>query len=570
MSAVRIHRYIAKEITIPTLLGLIIFTFVLLMGRILKLVELVINKGIPVGEVVKLFGYLLPSFLVITIPLAFLLGVLLGFSRLSADSETIAMKASGISLYGMLKPVLALAVVASLVTAYLTLQAGPSGNSAFRTQVFQIAASRASAGFQPRVFNDEFDGLVLYAGDIQERSGTLEGVFISDERVGTTPSIILARTGRVIPDRSALTLTLRLEDGTIHRRPSDKGRDNYQVIDFSTYDINLNLGQQLPDTPQRRKKESELSTSELQEARDRAETCRAQRSDRRMAPPTDPADGATALRTDRRPTGHPHPAIRTGRRIRHGAGGFSDLLSPAILRRNPRRGRRPEPRADHLGTQCPVPDRKSRPSAYVGTGKAALPARTSAGGPSARRPAQRTRESTVNLLNRYILSAFARIFGLALAAFAGIYLLVDFFERVDSFIEHKAHLSQYSLYFTNKIPMIVVQVAPMAVLMGVFMSPGRLSRSSELTAMRASGISLWRITVPCWQRPADNRHAAGRQRIRRSVKRPKGQLHSADPGQGKAAAGYQAGPSLVPRGECHRQYPPGTTGKKRPAGGHHL
>lgn len=102
----------------------------------------------------------------------------------------------------------------------------------------------------------------------------------------------------------------------------------------------------------------------------------------------------------------------------------------------------------------------------------------------------------MNLLNRYILTAFTRVFGLALAAFAGIYLLVDFFERVDNFIEHKAHLSQYILYFSNKIPMIVVQVAPMAVLMGVFMSLGGLSRNSELTAMRASGISLWRITVP--------------------------------------------------------------------------
>lgn len=272
MSAARIHRYIAREITVPTLLGLIIFTFVLLMGRILKLVELVINKGIPVGEVVKLFGYLLPSFLVITIPLAFLLGVLLGFSRLSADSETIALKASGISLYGMLKPVLALAVLASMVTAYLTLRAGPSGNSAFRAQVFQIATSRASTGFQPRVFNDEFDGLVLYASDIQERSGILEGVFISDERVGSTPSVILARRGRVIPDRSALTLTLRLEEGAIHRRPGDKEHDTYQVIDFSTYDINLNLGQQLPDTPQRRKKESELTAGELKEARDQAQS----------------------------------------------------------------------------------------------------------------------------------------------------------------------------------------------------------------------------------------------------------------------------------------------------------
>lgn len=102
----------------------------------------------------------------------------------------------------------------------------------------------------------------------------------------------------------------------------------------------------------------------------------------------------------------------------------------------------------------------------------------------------------MNLLNRYILNAFSRIFGLSLAAFAGIYLLVDFFERVDDFLEHQANLSQYLLYFTNKIPVIVVQVAPMAVLMGVFMTLGGLSRTNELTAMRTGGISLWRITTP--------------------------------------------------------------------------
>jgi len=272
MSAVRIQRYIIKEISIPALLGLVIFTFVLLMGRILKLVELVINKGIPASEVAKLFFYLLPSFLIITLPLSFLLGVLLGFGRLSADSETIAMKASGVSLYGMLKPVLLVAAATSLATAYLTLYAGPAGNSAFHTQVFQIAASRASAGFQPRVFNDEFDGLVLYASDIHEQSGVMEGVFISDERVGSTPSTILARKGRVIPDQDALTLTLRLEDGTIHRRPLEKSRDSYQVIDFTTYEINLNLGQQLPDSRQRRKKEGDLSAEELDEALSATET----------------------------------------------------------------------------------------------------------------------------------------------------------------------------------------------------------------------------------------------------------------------------------------------------------
>jgi len=102
----------------------------------------------------------------------------------------------------------------------------------------------------------------------------------------------------------------------------------------------------------------------------------------------------------------------------------------------------------------------------------------------------------LNLVSRYILSAFLRIFGLSLGAFAGIYLLVDFFERVDDFIEHQAHLSQYIVYFASKIPLIVVQVAPMAVLMGTFMALGTLSRSNELTAMRACGVSLWRISAP--------------------------------------------------------------------------
>jgi lipopolysaccharide export system permease protein len=266
MSISRIHHYIIREIAVPTGLGLVIFTFVLLMGRILKLVEMVINKGVPFGEIAKLFLYLMPSFLVITVPLAFLLGVLLGFGRLSTDCEIIALKSSGISLYEMIKPVVGLAIAACLTTGLLTLFAEPAGKSAFRSQVFQIATNRASVGIQPRVFNDDFDGLVLYTDNINERTSAMRGVFVSDERVGATPSIILASEGHIIPNRDTLTLTLRLENGTIHRRPQDKGHDTYQVIRFTTYDINLNMVQQVADPEKRRKKESELTLAELREA----------------------------------------------------------------------------------------------------------------------------------------------------------------------------------------------------------------------------------------------------------------------------------------------------------------
>jgi lipopolysaccharide export system permease protein len=261
MSTGKINKYIAREIAIPTILGLAIFTFLLLIGRILKLVELVINKGVPAADIAKLFLYLLPSFLVITIPLAFLLGVMLGFSRLSSDSEIVALKSSGISLFGMVRPVMVLAVVASLITGALTLAAGPAGNHAFRQQIFQMASNRASIGIQARVFNDEFDDLVLYANDTDERRGTFEGVLISDQRVEDTPSVILARNGRVISDPKNLTLTLRLEDGSIHR--SSPRKDAYQIIKFSTYDLNLNMGEPLDKAENQPHKPADLSTFEL-------------------------------------------------------------------------------------------------------------------------------------------------------------------------------------------------------------------------------------------------------------------------------------------------------------------
>lgn len=102
----------------------------------------------------------------------------------------------------------------------------------------------------------------------------------------------------------------------------------------------------------------------------------------------------------------------------------------------------------------------------------------------------------MTLISRYILSTFCRVFGLALTAFIGLYLLVDFFERVDNFIEHGAAAQHYLSYFALKIPFITVQVAPLACLLAVFMTLGGFSRSNELTAMHSAGISLLRITLP--------------------------------------------------------------------------
>lgn len=265
------HRYILQEILAPFALGLAIFTFILLMGRLLRLVEMVLNKGVPLLDIIKLFLFLLPTFLVLTLPLAFLLGVLIGFGRLSTDAEIVALKSSGVSLYDMARPVLALSLVVALATGVLSVWAHPYGKRAFKEQVFHIAHNRATIGIEPRVFNNDFDDLVLYANEVEDKSGILKGLFISDQRMEREPSIIIASQGRAISDSEKLTLTLRLRDGAIHRQLDRRTDEAYQIIDFDSYDVQLDLGAQLRDISERRVKESELSFNELRTLIDQTE-----------------------------------------------------------------------------------------------------------------------------------------------------------------------------------------------------------------------------------------------------------------------------------------------------------
>ncbi len=269
MSSRRIQRYLLAETAVPMAMGLVVFTFVLLMGRLLRLVELIITKGVPLAEIARLFLSLMPTFLVLTIPLAFLLGVMLGFGRLSADREILALKASGVSLYQITRPVVLLSLPACLLTAGMSLYLRPASEGFFRQQLFDIAASRASVALQAQVFNDDFPGLVLYANRIDEQTGTLREVFISDERHPKTPTIIVADSGRLVSDRSAQNLFLQLERGTMHRQPrGDEGEtvfENYQVLNFRSHDIQIDM-EEPSRTGQRRIRNKELAMDELHSA----------------------------------------------------------------------------------------------------------------------------------------------------------------------------------------------------------------------------------------------------------------------------------------------------------------
>ena len=234
-----LYTHITKELMSPFILGLLIFTFILLTNRILKLMDLVVNKGVGLDEVIKLIMYLLPSFFMLTIPMSVLLAILITLGRLSADGELIAMKASGISLYQILPPFIALCVTGFLLTNMLSLLLLPQGNRAFRNQLFSLSKRHSEANLQERIFNDDFEGLIIYINEIPGQGKHMQGIVISDKRETEVPSLIIGEEGMIISDQNERKVTLRLFNGSIHRAANDSL--TYQKAIFKTYDMNLQL-----------------------------------------------------------------------------------------------------------------------------------------------------------------------------------------------------------------------------------------------------------------------------------------------------------------------------------------
>src|SRR5262245_9267620 len=133
-----LHRYVFLQILAPFAAGLALFTFILLIARIMKLVEMVVNRGVPVLEILRVFSYILPAFLELTVPMALLLACLLACGRLSADSEITALKAAGLSLYQIATPIAAFACVIFVLSIFLSLYARPWGNAALKTAIFDL------------------------------------------------------------------------------------------------------------------------------------------------------------------------------------------------------------------------------------------------------------------------------------------------------------------------------------------------------------------------------------------------------------------------------------------------
>ncbi len=255
------YLYILKE-TLPIFfIGLLTFTLILLMDKILKFIELIVS-GVSISHILRLIFFVSPSFLIFTIPMAFLLGTLLSFGRLSGDSEITAFKASGMSLYQLFLPIFLLSISAYLFTTFLVFYGLPWGNRGFMATLYLIAQSRADIDIKERVFNDVFNGLVVYVDKVPIQGKKMEGVLIYDEREKEKVNTIFAKEGFLVSNPESKEVVLRLINGDIHRFES-KTRV-YQKMKFDIYDLRLELGKAF-DAWGARLKEYEMSSAEINE-----------------------------------------------------------------------------------------------------------------------------------------------------------------------------------------------------------------------------------------------------------------------------------------------------------------
>ena len=175
-------------------------------------------------------------------PIPFLVGTLTAFPQLCTDSEVTAMKASRISLYNMIRPVMLFAVLAFMVTAFTSLIVVPAANHALKVHLFNMVKSRAMVGIEPGVFSSTFDGMVIYV-DKMESLDNMKGIFISDERSAKEPYAIVARRGRLIANPASLNVTLAMNQGAVLALPRDE--QSYSTMDFDSGNLYLDISHAL-------------------------------------------------------------------------------------------------------------------------------------------------------------------------------------------------------------------------------------------------------------------------------------------------------------------------------------
>jgi lipopolysaccharide export system permease protein len=251
--------YVLKEFFHSFLLSVVVFTFVLLVGNIIQLADLVINKGVDVFSVLKLFLFLIPWLLSFTLPIAALTAVILTFGRFSSDGELTAIKASGIGLFKISSPLLILGIIFSFLAFFMNDQVSPNASFASRQVVKDIGMKNPAAMLEEGTFIRGFGNYVIFIYEI--KGNKLRNIRIYQPQEGKTTRTIVAESGEINTQPGTPIVELKLFNGT-SEEPSPTEPESYYKLNFKTYNMTVDVSKMMKKE-KIEKKVREMTVNEL-------------------------------------------------------------------------------------------------------------------------------------------------------------------------------------------------------------------------------------------------------------------------------------------------------------------
>ena len=510
-----LDRYITRELILPFLLGLVVFTFLLMIQPLGDYSEQLIAKGVSWSIVVRVLGTLVPQALAVTIPIALLIGLLIGLGRLSADRETVAMQACGISLYRLLRPVLLLAMLAWAVTSYIMIEAVPTANQTFREIVFGIISARAENEIKPRVFFEDFPNRVLYVGDAPAGGGWRE-CFLADTSKPDQPTVFTAETCRLAIDRDKRTVDMVLTRGSRHAALlSDPAK--YEVARFAELILGLD-----PNTVFRAtdilKGDNEMTMAELE----------ARAADLRRQGLSEHGPVMAWHRKFALPFAcFVLSVIGLGLGVQHGRGGKLAAFVPGIavvfvyyiIDYGGRQMAKGQVLAPSLAVWLPNivlgavgvallvwrAQSSDKPIRFTLPGRLKFGSRRASSTSAPVDTKSRTvvvlrlpawHLPVVRLLDTYVSKLALKVAALTFIGLLGIFYISTFVDLSDKLFKGQTTAAMLAEFFYYKTPEFIFFIIPLTVLIGVMVTIGILTKNSELVVMQACGISLYRVAVP--------------------------------------------------------------------------
>ena len=235
-----LYSYLATEMLAPFFASFLVMNGVFFLIRLIPFLNFALDLDIGSADFIRLFSYMLPKMMLYTIPMSAMMGVIICFSRLSNDTEILAMKAGGISIYHILPPLIVVASTIAFVTGYVSISLIPKSEVAMKQLTYQLLKEKVDKGIKEYQFTEALGDLVVHVGEIDRATGDWKDVWVSDMRGQQVPAITMASSGRMVSDLNRMTVTILLENGSLHR---PEGL-NAQIVHFSRYVIDIPL--QLP------------------------------------------------------------------------------------------------------------------------------------------------------------------------------------------------------------------------------------------------------------------------------------------------------------------------------------